>query len=127
MPENTLTVFGNPASVWGCEPASISNLNPTSFSSGLERGGQGKGQTEFQTDSLEMKCDMEVIPDSQRTTFLQSVRFVFGSAGRGAQTVARMIEFLGTPFFRSSSLSLPNLDWLGGILMDGRGGHAQMP
>ena len=66
-----------------------------------------------------------MIPDSQRTTFLRSARSVLSvgrsvavgrSAGSGVQTVARMIEFLGT-------LSLPRFELVRKVLMAG----ASMP
>ena len=68
---------------------------------------------------------MEMIPDSQRTKFFESLQFVLSeceSGGRGDQTVARMIEFLGTPFF--FSYPNPALDLLGRMDLDGRGEHA---
>ena len=76
------------------------------------------------SDRLEMKCDMGLDPDSQRTTFLPSVRFVLssvpGPAGRAVQTVARMIEFLGT----SEPLSFSIQRGLVRRGLDGRGEHA---
>ena len=76
------------------------------------------------SDRLEMKCDMGLDPDSQRTTFLPSVRFVLssvpGPAGRAVQTVARMIEFLGT----SEPLSFSVQRGLVRRGLDGRGEHA---
>ena len=76
------------------------------------------------SDRHEMKCDMGLDPDSQRTTFLPSVRFVLssvpGPAGRAVQTVARMIEFLGT----SEPLSFSVQRGLVRRGLDGRGEHA---